>query len=316
MGKQISLEVYLPNTNITVNISLLSDLIYVKAAPSADTPNLSDIYFFGNLETPNLKSIIFRSNASVDDIVAASDNSLVSCTVVRVGSGTNVTTPIQYAFPVSGDQINEVLNDSTVHSIITYRGQVYSVEELLDDLVTAANAGGGGSGGSTLFALTGSNTATGNVTGSLNGHRLQVQQAGSDLLDINPTGQYVSLNSGGTNTLTVDDGNDEILYTSDEHLFNGEVQIHGVLGTLTVGNNTNNSNMNLRADSGAGAQLLFTNLADHTLTIDAELVTVGRHVQIMDADGIIPVTAGTPFNGTLAAAISGSKNVVNGVIIN
>jgi hypothetical protein len=284
MGKQILATVVLDNTNgeQTIPVSFLSDLIYVKEVQNDDNIN-SAIYFFGNPNSGLVpKPYIYNVEETVSELVSDSNDSLVECTVIAVDGNGNRLTSLGYAFPTAGFQITE----STItgaNAAILYRGHTYDVEEEMDDLISAANAGGGGGGGDTLFALTGSNTATGNVTGDLDGNTLTIDGTVEVTDDITVSGGGIAVedNTG----VTVTDSGDPLAYAK-----------------ISVQNPQAN-----------GGYLELSNQNGNIATIYAGDITGTRGYQLADTGGIISASP-APFTGTLADAISGAKSVVNGII--
>lgn len=111
-------------------------------------------------------------------------------------------------------------------------------------------------GGSSLFPVTGTGTATGNVIGDLDGNTLSVQQGGNDFLLIDPTANGESAilrafnatdggNAGRINGATTDEGAEFNMVAS----FNGVTEV-----------------ARIDAEANASGALLFYSADTHTFT--------------------------------------------------
>lgn len=200
MGKQVVATVRFPNSATTEERSFLSDLLLIKEN-LADEDYPATLFFFGNLSNPLQPTEKWQITETVAE-VATSDNGLVLGTVTAINNSGQTTT-VEYAFPCAGYTIKST-SVSYAESIINYRGLDYFVEETQAELVDAANAGGGG-GGDTLFALTGTNTATGGVVGDLDGNFLTVESDGHTYFSISPEDGNEGVGLGARNT--TGDGN-------------------------------------------------------------------------------------------------------------
>lgn len=181
MGKQVLATIRMPNSSSTEQRSFLSDLLLIKEnVGNDDYP--ATLFFFGNLSNPLGHTEKWEITETVSELVSSADNSLVLGTVTAINQSGQIATS-EYAFPCAGYTI-KTTSVTYAESIINYRQLDYYVEETQSELVDAANAGGGGGGGDTLFALTGSNTATGDVVGDLDGNNLNVEQDGNNWLQV------------------------------------------------------------------------------------------------------------------------------------
>lgn len=89
---------------------------------------------------------------------------------------------------LNNDNLLMVVSDPTTGRL--YRPTVLQMKGLFGE-------GGGGGGTSTLFALSGSNTATGNVTGNLNNNYLHIEGVSSFVVSGNKTTTNYVAGSGG-----------------------------------------------------------------------------------------------------------------------
>lgn len=174
-----------------------------------------------------------------------------------------------------------------------------------DTLATLYDIRQGGGGGSSLLPTTGTGTATGDVTGELDGNRLFITQAGNTFITIDPTagsesvqvGAYNNTGSGNqgaasgfsTNTFAeskleayfnggakvanilvhADATTPTITYTADTHTFSGNVAIGTATGNLFEVNNGGSILL------GVDPSSFTTSVRGADGTAQASLVTVG-----------------------------------------
>lgn len=105
----------------------------------------------------------------------------IEATVLKVGTAPLLFEPQSWSFPVSAIAIEEVISGD-INASILWLDVLYYVSETLDDLVTAANAGGGG--GVTIY--TGDDSITGDRIADLAGHSVTFSQDGNPILFLNP----------------------------------------------------------------------------------------------------------------------------------
>lgn len=193
MARQIEVTVYNAG-NVAQTVAFLVDAIYVQEYIPNDVINAKIIYY-GDPVTPTIPTNEYTCSETVTDIVTASGDSLVQATVWAIGASGKFKASQQFAFPSAGASIWEQDGDEDINSYLYYRGKQFFAAETQSTLVTAANAGGGGGGGDTLFGLTGSNTATGNVTGNLNGKSLAITDGANYSMLIDPPNKNNSISS-------------------------------------------------------------------------------------------------------------------------
>lgn len=334
MSKQIIATVYLGGNSQSVAFN--TDMIYLQESVGTSPINCN-VYYFGNPLAPTIATNIYQVSETVTSLVTASDNALVQATIWRINSSGKFSSSQQFAFPVSGYLISESSGDSDIQSIIAYRNNNFSAEETQADLVTAANAGGGG-GGSTLFALSGSNTATGEVTAQLDGNEIEILDGEHQMFYIDPeedaeiaSMRAINDTGGGNLAYTYNATSDVQAQSEIQATFDvsGAAKSADILlistseaATITQTADTIRFNGNFGINNDPNK--LFDVGTNHLITMDSNgNGKFGGLANIQtDSDDILSLNGSTmevngqpTFNGTLADAISGAKSVVNGLIV-
>lgn len=142
MSKQITVNTYVDYQSSPIEISLNTDLIYLQES-TGDVDINTLIYYYGNPLYPTLFTV-YPVAETVAEIVAASQNSLAQATIWQFNQSSKYSNAMQYAFPTAGFKITDSTGDDDINSAISYRNNTFYAEETQDNLVSAANAGGGG----------------------------------------------------------------------------------------------------------------------------------------------------------------------------
>jgi hypothetical protein len=218
---------------IALSQAFLTSGIIMQEATVASSPDaVTRITYFSG----PFANIIYYVSETVADLITAANTGTTSMIAVTVYEKNfdSFPAPISFGFPASAVVLQEKVVDS-INTLVTCAGVIYSVSETLADIVTAANVGGGGGGvtsvftrtgdvvadaadyGSFYIALTGTSTATGNMT-------LALAAANNLLITTNtyPAGLFFIDNANGrigigdvdgavnSNSLTVRDGDNQI----------------------------------------------------------------------------------------------------------
>lgn len=144
----------------------------------------------------NTTSAVANGIGGSIDFVTTTNSSMQTSNKL-VSKWTNSTNAIRTSqFDIIG------INTAATETFANFQtGGIVRVNNLADTLSTKAYARSvGGGSGSSLLPTTGTGTATGNIIGSLATFKVEIQQAGNDFLNIDPTSGAETASLGSVNT--------------------------------------------------------------------------------------------------------------------
>jgi hypothetical protein len=230
----------------------------------------------------------FRTNGNFIDFVHTDNTNQAVESVLR--SLHNTSRAVEWSLPEDETRINFTVDDLDYRNILITEIDFDDVAmDSQDDFQTGIEAmfpgyaGGGGGGGNTIYSA--DDSLAGNRIVDLDGNSLQIQQGGQNFFNIDPA-------SGSTEIRAydpTDDGNDII----------ARVIATPLAVSLSIDGGFNDNSK----------QFQITGLADATTS--TLTYTADEH----DIVGAIKTGGQATFTGSLADAITGTKNVVNGLIV-
>ena len=244
----------------------------------------------------NYQSVPIFVSESISDIATAAGGDMFAATIWAVG-GNQQPSGLDMLFPSIQPSISEA-SGTNINSKIEFNGIAYYAEETASDLIDSANEGGGG-GGVTIY--TGDGSLSGDRTVDLNGHFLMYRFSGSGM----------SLGSETDNVALVIGGNDFEVGDYYNNNSGTNISLNTAAQVITMGT-TAESWLGL---DGVGRVFRF-GLSGGPGNDTAMSINDTTEIISFKADNGFSINGQPAFTGTLADAITGTKSVVNGLIIN
>jgi len=315
MANQIQATVYQidgsPLTN-SIQIAFLTSNVYMREFQTDLIPAVnSAIVYYPNTNN-QLQEQTFLVSETITALVSSANSggtTQISTTVLEINQEPQIPSGVTFSFPVQGISIWPVANPIVggVNSYLEFKNKKYYLLEDEGALVTAANAGGGGSStgvnglnGTTNIGLGG--TLTNNTLIDTDGFIFEIQNGLN--LDSNQKlfilGDYVNANNQFK--LIIDDAN-QLISTTDSNGANG---LAIGTGFANIGAFTG-SYLYLGINQGNGTMQAFnTASTSNGLSLDFNVGSylfgsynsVGNYIQIDDTlNSIITSTSNLEFNG-------------------